>query len=299
MRAMSSISVTAFHDPGCPWGYSAIPALRTLEWRYGDQLDWQLVLIGLTESAQQYLDRGYTPLKSAQGMTSFRRFGMPIAAVPRERISATAPACRTVVATRLLQPGREWQVLRALQLAHFTTPLVLEDVDQLRAVLERLEGIDAGAIFDAMYSEDVTAAYESDRARARSAAGTPGALQGKTANTDGAERYTAPSIIFERDGLRLEATGFQPIEAYDVLVANLDPTLERRPPAASAAEVLETLAGSVHGADATTAEVAAIMRSGNDPIDLEAAELQLIELVATGRARRVALGDGATWVATR
>lgn len=298
MRAMTRISVTAFHDPGCPWGYSAIPALRTLEWRYGDQLDWQLVLIGLTESAQQYVDRGYTPLRSAQGMQAFRRYGMPIAAVPRERLSATAPACRLVVAARLLAPGSEWRVLRALQLAHFTSDLVLEDVDQLRAVLDRLEDVDAAGLVDAMYSDDVTAAYEADRKRTRSAAGTPGALQGKTANTDGAERYTAPSIILERDGMRLEAAGFQPIEAYDVLVANLDPTLERRAPAETALDVLERMSDSPHGPDVTTAEVAAILRSGNEPVDVEAAERELIELVATGRARRVALGDGATWVAS-
>lgn len=296
MPAMSSIHVTAFHDPGCPWGYSAIPALRTLEWRYGDQLDWELVLIGLTESAQQYVDRGYTTVGSAQGMLAFRRFGMPIDATPRERLSATAPACRIVVAARLLHPGQEWRVLRALQLAHFTASLVLEDVDQLRAVLEAIDAIDAGAIVAAMEGDDVTAAYEADRTRARTAAGTPGALQGKTANTDGAERYTAPSVIFERAGMRLEATGFQPVEAYDVLVANLDPTLERRAPAQTALEVLQGLADSPHGADATTAEVAAIMRAGNDPMDLAAAEHRLIELVATGQAQRTPLGDGATWV---
>ena len=49
-----------------------------LEWRYGDQLEWRLVLIGLTERAEQYVERGYTPLKSARGYASrFRRYGMP------------------------------------------------------------------------------------------------------------------------------------------------------------------------------------------------------------------------------
>jgi hypothetical protein len=32
------------------------------------------------------------------------------------------------------------------------------------------------------------------------------------------------------DGQRLEAGGFQPVEANDLVIANLDPTLERRPP---------------------------------------------------------------------
>ncbi len=39
----------------------------------------------------------------------------------------------------------------------------------------------------------------------------------------------APSLALSRDGLRLVAGGFQPVEAYDVLVANLDPDLLREP----------------------------------------------------------------------
>ena len=31
-----AISVTHFTDPGCPWAYSASPALAVLHWRYGD-----------------------------------------------------------------------------------------------------------------------------------------------------------------------------------------------------------------------------------------------------------------------
>ena len=42
------ISATLYTDPGCPWAYSEIPALRVLQWRYGEQLDWRLVVIGLT-----------------------------------------------------------------------------------------------------------------------------------------------------------------------------------------------------------------------------------------------------------
>jgi 2-hydroxychromene-2-carboxylate isomerase len=298
MRDMALISVSVFNDPGCPWGYSAIPALRTLEWRYGDQLDWRLVLIGLAEDAQLYVDRGYTPLGSAQGLVGFRRFGMPLGPAPRERLSATAPACRLVVAAREQSPGSEWRVLRALQLAYFTTPMVLEDVEQLRVVLEAAEGVDADALVAAMHDDAVTSSYEADRAETRTAAGTAGAMQGKTANSDGAERYTAPSVRFELGDVRLEATGFQPVAAYDVLVANLDATLTRRGPAGSALEVLEGLADSPHGADVTTAEVAAIMTAGNDEPNRDAAERELLGLVADGRARRIALGDGATWQLT-
>lgn len=44
-------------------------------------------------------------------------------------------------------------------------------------------------------------------------------------------RYTAPSVVFETpDGRRVEAGGFQPVEVYDVILANLDPTLDRKAP---------------------------------------------------------------------
>ena len=97
---MSSIAVTMFSDAACPWAYSISPSLRVLEWRYGEQLGWRLVLVGLTEQASEYLERGYTPLRGAQGQVRFRRYGMPFSPQPKERVSATARACRAVVAAR-------------------------------------------------------------------------------------------------------------------------------------------------------------------------------------------------------
>ena len=98
------IDVTHFSDPGCPWAYSASPAHAVLRWRYGDQLEWRLVVIGLTEQADQYVRRGYTPAGSARGYLRFRKRGMPFATQPRARISATGQACRAIVATRLQAP---------------------------------------------------------------------------------------------------------------------------------------------------------------------------------------------------
>ena len=95
---MSKIAVTHFTDPGCPFAYSASPALAVLRWRYGDQLDWRLVTIGLAEDPQRYLDAGYTPTRSTIGQQSyFKRFGMPLlmrAARPRHRHLARLPRDR-------------------------------------------------------------------------------------------------------------------------------------------------------------------------------------------------------------
>ena len=291
---MGRIAATHYTDPGCPWAYSASPALATLYWRYGDGIDWRLVTLGLTETGAQYERRGYTPAQSARGYRGFRRYGVPFATEPRRRIPGTSRACRAIVATRLSDPSREYAVFRALQFGWFTTPLVLDEDDDIRAAIEqRVSGLDAAAITKAIDDPQVIEAYERDRAEARSAAGGPTEFQGKSANTDGAVRFTAPSVVFAHaaSGRSLEAGGFQPVEAYDVAIANLDPALPRRQPPQDPAEALEALPWGL-----TTQEVAAIMTAGNDAPDPARAEDALIELAASGAARRIGLGDDALWV---
>jgi protein-disulfide isomerase-like protein with CxxC motif len=289
------VDVIHVTDPGCPWAYSATPAHTTLRWRYGDGLRWTLVTIGLSEDAARYAARGYTPTRSAvDWRTTFQRFGMPFAFTPKASLSATAPGCRAIVATRLDAPEHEQAALRALQFAQFTTTGVLEDPAMLRDALRAVDGLDADAIVARIDDRDVVAAYEEDRARARTAAGSPTEFQGRAANTDGAVRYTAPSLVFEREGTRVEAGGFQPIEAYDVVLANFDTSLERRAPAEDPLEVLEE---APHGL--VTAEVAEIMRPGLFPADRGAAEDALIDAAARGEVVRVPVGDDAVWLAAR
>ena len=100
------IEVTHFTDPGCPWAYSAMPAHTTLRWRYGDQLRWTPVMIGLTEDAAQYEARGYTPTRSAVGYARFRRFGMPFQITPKARLSATSPGFN--LASTYVFAGATW-----------------------------------------------------------------------------------------------------------------------------------------------------------------------------------------------
>jgi 2-hydroxychromene-2-carboxylate isomerase len=289
-----AIQVIHFSDPGCPWAYSVSPAHAVLRWRFGDQLAWRLVTIGLTEQADQYVRRGYTPGGSARGYLRFRRRGMPFATQPRARVSATGLACRAIVAARLQAPECEVAVFRALQFGWFTTPLVLDDPDDLSAALQRVVCLDVDAVMAALDSQEVEAAYQADRAEARIAEGSPTAAQGKAAQSDGPVRYTAPSLIFERpsDGARLEAGGFQPVEAYDVLLANLDPGLERTPPPE---DPLDALVVFDHGL--TTYEVAAIMTPNNGTPEPDVVEAALIDLVADGEVIREPLGDGALWLA--
>ena len=104
-------------------------------------------------------------------------------------------------------------------------------------------------------------------------------------------RYTAPSLVFDGPaGQRLEAGGFQPIEAHDVVIANLDPTLERRPPAEDPVEVLNAFPYPL-----TTAEVAAVMTEHLGVPDLIAVEAALITATGERRVVRRPVGDGSLW----
>lgn len=287
------LSATLFNDPACPFGYSENPALRVIEWRYGSQIDWRLVLIGLSEDRRRYESSGYTPLRQVQGQLWFReRWGMPFGATVKSRLAASSRACRAVIAARREWPGSEWAVFRTLQLANFNTSLLLDDDDDLREALTVVDGVDADRIVALIDAPEVMEEYERDKAETRTAAGSPTELQGKAGNSDGAVRYTAPSVVFNRnaDGMRLEAGGMQPAEAYDVLVANLDPTLDRREPPEDPADALAHFPLGL-----TTAEVAAVLTPNNGLPDLAAAERALLALVAEGRGERHPLGGDALW----
>jgi 2-hydroxychromene-2-carboxylate isomerase len=289
---MTRITVTHFSDPACPFAYSAAPALAVLHWRYGEQLDWRLVTIGLSDSPRRYVEAGYTPAAMAAGVRNrFARFGMPLTAQPRSRVVASSRACRAIHAARRLHPGREDQVLRALQFGWFTTTLLMDEDDDIATALSRVEEIDGAAVTAAIDDPEIVAAYEQDKDETRQAAGSATEFQGKARQTDGLVRYSAPSLVFRSsDGRRLEAGGFQPLEAYDVLIANLDSTLDRRGPAEGPLEALRAFPDGL-----VTQEIAAIMAPNNTAPDAPAAEQALIELVGGDEVRREPLADDALW----
>jgi 2-hydroxychromene-2-carboxylate isomerase len=284
------VRVTHITDPGCPWAYSIEPSITTLRWRYGDQLDWRIVLIGLTESGAEYESRGYTPERQAAMGSRFKRFGMPFQSAPRTRVPGTGRACRAVVAARMDGVEQGYIALRALRFGWFTSTLLMDEDEQIAEALSRAPELDVEAIMSRLDSTEVEDAYQRDRDEARQAAGTPASLQGKTAIRDGVERYTAPSLIFERGDQRLVAGGYQPLAVYDVCVANLDPRLDCRPGPSEVAELLRELPYGL-----TTREVALAMAERNDEPDDAAATEALVGLVASGAAQREQLGDDALW----
>ena len=174
-----AVRATLYSDPACPWAYSATPALSVLRWRYRDQLDWELVTIGLRDEPAD-ASSSYTPVRQTAGWRRFRdRYGMPFATEPLRRHTASGRACRAVVATRLANPGREFAVLRALAFARFNTTLLLDEDDAIATALAHVDGIDVTAIVAALDTAEVSEDYAADKARARSAAGGPTEFQAR------------------------------------------------------------------------------------------------------------------------
>jgi 2-hydroxychromene-2-carboxylate isomerase len=286
------IDATLYTDAGCPWAYSANPALRVLEWRFRDQLRWRLVMIGLREEPSESAVRTFDGERALARWRVFEeRYGMPFATEAKSRPAGTGRGCRAVIAAGMLDPGSEWKVFRTLQIANFTSTLYLDDAESIREALRPLAGIDGNAIAARLDDAHVIEEYDRQRAEARSAAGSPVEAQKKTASSDGRVRFTAPSIVFRTSEEAAFAGGWQPLLAYDTVLANFAPALARVPAPESPEPLLEFFPDGL-----TTAEVALLLAEGSDPIpDRERAERQLLELVERGVAERLPLGRDAVW----
>ncbi len=248
------LHILEFTDPGCPFAWSAEPARRRLDWLYGDRLQWQLGMVGLAASPREYDEKGFTPERQA---ASFRRLArehrMPIDTSPRPRMAATIPACRAVVAVRRHAPERERALLRALRVLHFSGAL-LDEPRTIAAAAGRA-GLDSESLEQWMQERESEDQLQRDLERARHPIPRALALSHKLAETDDGRRYTCPSYELERqsDELRLAVAGFQPLAAYEVVIANLIPEAERRRDPEGVEEVLEWA-----GEPLASAEVAAV-----------------------------------------
>src|SRR4051795_5580290 len=104
---MARIRAIHITDPGCPFAYGGEALVSALRWRFGGQVDWRLVMVGLAEDPSEYEDRGYTAERMTQGWLGFRDTGMPFTLAPRSRVIATGRACRLGGAARIAPPQPE------------------------------------------------------------------------------------------------------------------------------------------------------------------------------------------------
>jgi len=236
---MADVRVTEFTDPGCPWAFSAEPFRRRLLWLYGEHLDWTSRMVVLSETPQDYLDRGYTAEKMAAAAAQIQRdHGMPIDTRVKPHPPATLPACLAVVAARVHAPDRYPQLLRCLRVMNFAGGL-LDDPQTIRDAAQTAE-LDPDALAEWTLEPRVIGELGEDMRRAREPIPAARVLDDKLANWSGGRRYACPSyeIVRNRDGVKIAVPGFQSFAVYDVVLANLVPDVERRDPPDSVEEVL-------------------------------------------------------------
>jgi 2-hydroxychromene-2-carboxylate isomerase len=243
-----TLEVTHFTDPACPFAFSAEPVRLRLRWHYGDQLAWRTRMIVLT------LEPGEAE-KLAQGAPGLqRRHGMPIDPAPYPRPASSEPACRAVVAAQLHAPERADALLRRLRVRVMTGGLL--DDPELLSAAARDAGLHPAHLSAWCETDEVAAALAQDVAAARRPSRAARALDHKLGGPPDGRRYTAPSYELTRadGGGAASVPGFNPVEAYEVALANLAPELHRRPVPASVQELLAWA-----GEPLATAEVAAVL----------------------------------------
>lgn len=276
-----ALTIREFTDPACPFAFSAEPARLKLRWLYGDQIEWHQRMVVLSESADDYLAKGFTPERQEAALESIQReYGMPIDPRRRPRMMTTVHACRAVVATRIHAPGREGALLRRLRIRAMAGEMI--DEPGVIARCAREIGLDPTMVFRWVADDPaVEVALREDMAAARAPSGPSLALEHKLAAAgDLGHRYTCPSYEIERNGgdvggwPRFDIPGFQPVEVYEAAISNLAPELDRRPLAESVEEVLEWAREPL-----ATAEVALICGLSHDQARTELARVASEEAV--------------------
>jgi hypothetical protein len=228
-----------------------------LLWLYGEQIEWELHMVVLAETAPV----DFTPKRVSE---SYRRlamaYGMPIDWRERVRVAPSIHACRAVVAVRLRWPDRETAMLRRLRVLNFAGEL-LDDSDTLELAAEQAE-LPVAELAQWAAAPEVEAALRADMTAARSPSPASRAQDYKLGGPSEERRYTCPSYELVRatppspdwrTAQRVDLPGFRPVEAYEAAIANLAPELTRRPDPASVEEVLGWA-----GVPLATAEVAAV-----------------------------------------
>jgi len=251
---MRRLEIVHFTDPACPWAFSAEPQRRRLRWLYGEGLRWRHRMVVLSQTPEEYLERGFTPERQSAALRRIQRaYGMPIDPCERPRMLATVVPCRAVVAARLHAPAAEEPLLRSLRVRAMAGELI--DEPAVIAAAAGDAGLDPELLAAWSREPQAEEALAEDMEAARAPARAALALDHKLAGEEDERRYSCPSYELARDeGEPLVVPGFQPPESYEVAVANAAPWLERRPPPERVEEVLAWA-----DAPLATAEVAALL----------------------------------------
>jgi len=265
------MKVTLYTDPGCPFGFNAQRQELQLMWHYGHAVEIDRTMIVLAETTTTFAERGLSPERIFQNRERLARlYGMPMGLVHVDRMPATIDGCRAYVGARLHAPERSLALLRELRRRAHSELEPLDDRATITGAAEAV-GIAAADVEAWLADDEVEAALRADMAATRDPLPEARALAYKLSKWDGGLRYSTSSGVFESDGRRVVAAGFQPFAVYEVAMASVAPDVERRDAPESAQEVLAWAPFAL-----ATAEVAELRG-----IEIDEARTELEEAGAT------------------
>lgn len=269
---MGRVIVTLFTDAGCPFGFCAQRQELQLQWHYGHAIDeLRLTMIVLSEERREFGETGLTAGMIARNRERLAgEHGMPMLTEPPPVMNASLPACRAYVGARQHAPAQAYALLRALRRRAHSEGQLLDDSATLHGAAADA-GIDEATLDAWLADAGVEGAVRADMAATRDPLPEALAMDHRLSGPAGERRYSTASAVFEHDGRRVVATGFQPFPVYEIAMANAAPDAERRPAPETVAEVLDWAPFAL-----ATAEVAAVRG-----IEVEEARAELRETGAT------------------
>ena len=293
IEAALVIDATLYTDAGCPWAYSANPALRVLEWRFREQLRWRLVMIGLREEPSESAIRTFDGERAlARWRVYEERYGMPFGTTPKSRAAGTGRGCRAVVAAGMLEPGERVDgVSRAADRELHLDALPRrrrEHPGRARLRTRRRRGCRRGAA-------------GRRRRRSRSTSGIARRRDPPAGRPPRRRTRRPPRMASCGSPRRRSCSGAATTPPSPAAGSRCSPTTRcsrTSHPGSSAcrrpSRPRRSLEFFPYGL--ATAEVALLLAEGSDPVpDVEGTERQLLDLVESGVAERLPLGRDALW----
>jgi predicted DsbA family dithiol-disulfide isomerase len=233
------VKVTLYTDPGCPFGFNAQRQELQLMWHYGHAVEIERCMIVLAERSSTFEELGLSPSRVTGNRERLAGlYGMPMGLEPVDRIAATIDGCRAYVGARMRAPDRALALLRALRRRAHSDQQPLDDPATITGAAQDV-GIAAADVEAWLADDEVEAALRADMAATRDPLPEALALAYKLSRSNGRLRYSTSSGVFEHDGRRVVAAGFQPFAVYEVAMASVAPDVERRDPPQTAHETLE------------------------------------------------------------
>ena len=230
---MTNVEVVEYTDPWCSWAWGTEPKLRRLRWRYGDRLEWRTVVGDLV--ADRAIARpDFDATKAAPKTASYWQkvhdhTGMPWPADLRRAPQLSAIADRAVKAAERQGAQAAAALLRALRESCFVHCEPADTLPRVLALAETVDGVDAVRLRADFDTDEVVAAFTSDREETRRPNDYVLHLQetheGKgNAKPDGdGWRYAFPTILFRGPGGEQTVPGWQPWEAYVAAMEAAEP----------------------------------------------------------------------------